>query len=266
MTKTMTGESSEQQKAPTAPPGNTKVFYDTLWSEEWKDLPSVGPSCRTRYRIMLNLFKKNDLHGKILDIGCGSGDFLGMLKFDSRNSLFGMDVSAAALTIAKQKDFVQNTFVGDLTKKEDIPQESFDVIVASEVLEHIGDYKLALKHVCAILRPGGHMIITVPYRQKYWTPHDDFSGHIRRFEPDELESALREAGFLIKTSYSWGSMVYNLYYQFFLRKQNPQTVMKNTQSRLKRFAGSVLYHMFKVDDLFTFGHQGRRLVLFAQKK
>ncbi len=243
----------------------TKEFYDTLWNKEWRGLPSIGPSCRTRYRLMLRLFERHGLHGKILDIGCGSGDFLGLLKADRRNTLYGMDVSPAALAIAAQKDFVHKTFVGDLIRREDIPEEMFDAIVASEVLEHIDDYELAIRNISGILRDGGHLLLTVPYRQKYWTAHDDFSGHVRRFEPGELEAALRETGFFVTTSYSWGNFIYNLYYHFFLRRQDPKAVMKDTQSRSKRIVGTLLYHAFKIDDLLAFGHQGRRLVVLAQK-
>ncbi len=246
-------------------PQDAKEFYNTLWSKEWRGLPSIGPSCRTRYRLMLQLFKKHDLHGKILDIGCGSGDFLGLLKADRRNTLCGMDVSSAALAIASHKGFVHKMFIGDLTKREDIPKDVFDVIVASEVLEHIDDYKLAMRNISCILRNGGYLLITVPFRQKYWTSHDDFSGHVRRFEPDELEDALRKDGFSITTSYSWGRLIYNAYYHLFLRRQDPKQVMKDTTSLSKRLAGAMLYQAFKIDDLLAFGHQGRRLIILAQK-
>lgn len=256
----------DHQKQPATEDAST--FYDNLWNKEWKDLAAIGPSCRTRYRLMMKLFKKHNLHGKILDIGCGSGDFLGLLQKDARNTLYGMDVSTAALELAKQRSFIKTTFVGDLTNEKHVahlPHGTFDVIVASEVLEHIPDYEKAIANVHRMLANGGSFVITVPYRQKYWTAHDDFSGHVRRFEPGQLEAALKEKGFSIVSSHSWGCLLYNAYYHFFLRKQDPKKVMANATSRLKRWMSSLLYHALKIDDVFSFGQQGRRLIILARK-
>jgi len=82
---------------------------------------------------------------------------------------------------------------------------TFDVVCAFEVLEHIDDDRGALAAWVPLLRPGGHLIISVPAFQARFGPMDVHAGHFRRYSPDELRDRLSQAGLEAAeiTVYAW---------------------------------------------------------------
>lgn len=78
------------------------------------------------------------------------------------------------------------------------PDESFDVVIISEVMEHIPDDKGVLAEMVRVLRPGGRIAITVPRygpEKVCWTLSDAYheveGGHIRIYKADELLGKIR---------------------------------------------------------------------------
>lgn len=239
--------------------------YNDLWKKAWKETTETGPSCRTRFRIMLRLFRKHGLSGSILDVGCGDGNFLSRLAEQKKGfELYGFDISDEAIRLAKRKKFISDLFVGDLLKKETLPRKRFDVVVCSEVLEHIDDYKKALKNISGLVKRDGKLIVTVPHSMRYWTEHDRYAMHFRRFEKKELDRDIKNLGFSVLESFAWGSFLYNIYY-FFLEKAGPKRVMEEKPGMIKKILSAVIYHVLKIDDLFA-GENGRRLFILAEKK
>jgi len=249
-------------------------YYDALWKNSWELTSSIGPSCRTRFRILLYLLKKYDVqnkkssHGsqeKIVDTGCGDGALLEMLHQHGYQHLYGFDFSKEAVKKAAQRGIVTQAFWGDLTKKGTLPQEQFDAVISSEVLEHIGDYRPAVTNLCKFVKPGGRLFITVPHSMKYWTVHDEFAHHYRRYEYGALEELLKNNGLNILESYTWGAFLYHIYY-FFLKHGDPEKIMAKA-GLVKKFVANIIYHALKIDDLFCgVGKRGgRRLIIVAER-
>lgn len=71
----------------------------------------------------------------------------------------------------------------------------FDYLFAFEVLEHIEDDREALRLWSSHLRKGGRALISVPAHMKKFGSADDFVGHVRRYEKEQLLSLLREEGY-----------------------------------------------------------------------
>lgn len=71
----------------------------------------------------------------------------------------------------------------------------FDVVCAFEVLEHIEDDRAAVELWRSWLRPGGHLLMSVPAHMKLWTARDEWAGHVRRYEREELKDVLQQGGF-----------------------------------------------------------------------
>jgi SAM-dependent methyltransferase len=78
---------------------------------------------------------------------------------------------------------------------------SFDAVVAAEVIEHIPEVEIALAEAARVLRPGGRLVVTVPYREtlrRIRCPEcgEEFepNGHVHSFDETRLESLLRGAG------------------------------------------------------------------------
>lgn len=136
---------------------------------------------------------------KILDIGCGSGLMLNVLQQAGVTS--GMDMSDEAI------GFSREIFDGDVRKGHlptQIPfdKNSFDLITALDVVEHVDEDVASLREIRARLASGGKAIITVPAYMFLWSKFDEINEHKRRYTLKELEQKLLEAGFTIeKISY-----------------------------------------------------------------
>jgi len=240
--------------------------YERLWGNEWHDLHKIGPGVRTRNRILLRFFKKFVQNGSVFDSGCGDGNFLLLLHNHYRNNLtyHAGDISQTAIAAVKNMSFVKNATIIDVEKSSSLPQRKFDAVVSAEVLEHIDKWQQALKNLIRLVDDKGFLFITVPAQMKFWSKHDDFAKHYRRFEQGQIELELKNSGFEIKESWCWGWPVYWLYYTIILNNTEPQSVMKDVASPIKRFIANILYLLFFIDDLFHTGH-GRRLFIVAKK-
>jgi SAM-dependent methyltransferase len=91
---------------------------------------------------------------------------------------------------------------GDATRLPLAP-ESFDLVVAFDVLEHLEDDKAAVNSVFDALRPGGTFLVAVPCDPRLWSAHDVAVGHVRRYTRTELLSLLLNAGFTVESVRSW---------------------------------------------------------------
>ncbi|XP_018051354.1 PREDICTED: ubiquinone biosynthesis O-methyltransferase-like [Atta colombica] len=107
---------------------------------------------------------------KIVDVGCGGGILTERLARIGAQ-VTGIDASTDLINIAKEHakldpniservNYIQTT-VEDFSQKE---KESYDAVVASEVLEHVADVQLFLKKCVEILKPGGSIFITTENR------------------------------------------------------------------------------------------------------
>jgi SAM-dependent methyltransferase len=88
------------------------------------------------------------------------------------------------------------------------PDDTFDAVIASEVLEHIWGDEAAITELVRVLRPGGRMAVTVPTRwpeRVCWALdhryHDTPGGHVRIFRQRDLEAKLESAGLWLRGSH-----------------------------------------------------------------
>lgn len=144
---------------------------------------------------------------RILEVGCGCGDLLRVLDRRGYQGV-GIDISEEALAVA-----ASGLSGGRFTVARRTPgelREEFDVVIASEVMEHYQDDALFLRQLKERVRDGGHLLLTVPAHMKDWGPNDDTCGHVRRYERAELHNLLTAAGFSDIVIHSYGVPVYNL--------------------------------------------------------
>tara|TARA_R110002049_G_scaffold243078_5_gene416854 strand:- start:1156 stop:1932 length:777 start_codon:yes stop_codon:yes gene_type:complete len=106
---------------------------------------------------LLKKIKKHKESGKLLEIGCNSGDFINMAK-DNGYEVFGIEIDevAAKQGISKGRNMIHGDFL-----KMNIT-EKYDIIVANHVLEHIPEIELIPKALKEVLAPNGVVIINVP--------------------------------------------------------------------------------------------------------
>lgn len=136
----------------------------------------------------------------IYDLGCGTGHNLIMLQELGRAT--GIDMSPEALAHARALG-CRSTLEGDLTALP-VDSDSADVVVASDILEHLDDDSAGAREIARVLKPGpdGVCLVTVPAFMWLWGTQDDVSHHKRRYTKSELKALLEGAGLVIeKISY-----------------------------------------------------------------
>ncbi len=135
---------------------------------------------------------------KILDYGCGSGFLVGQMQERGLDA-FGADLSEEAIRVGLSRG-VKNLYMED---RLDFPDESFDVILALDVIEHIEDDYGALGRLQKLLKPGGCMIITVPAYQWMWGLQDEVAHHFRRYSMSSILKLIsaQQSLTVIKKSY-----------------------------------------------------------------
>lgn len=160
-----------------------------------------------RRNAVLKLLPKtlNDL--LILDIGCASGALLEELKAQNipNQNLFGIDVSEKGIEYCQQNSFT-NTQIMDAQNLSF--KERFDVMIASDCLEHLQYDEQALNSWFKHLKPNGKLIVFVPAFMFLWSQHDADNMHYRRYTKKELKQKLQSAGFTIESAGYWNAALF----------------------------------------------------------
>lgn len=118
--------------------------------------------------------------GKVLDIGCSYGWMLEALR-DKAGELNGVDMDLDALNQAR-KNYPQINFVHQTAASLPFESAQFDVVILSEVIEHVGDEnkRLVIDEAHRVLKEGGQFIFTCPYAGMFaWTDPMDFKRRCR---------------------------------------------------------------------------------------
>jgi len=156
-----------------------------------------------RRDIILKLIKKLDLkkNAKILEIGCSGGPLLKFLKQNGFLNIYGIDISASAIDLCRMRR-IKNVAVMDGAKTQ-FKNGEFDLIIASDILEHINVDTSALSEWYRLLKPNGRLIIFVPAFNFLWSTHDETNYHYRRYSKSLLLKKLEKANFKINRSSYW---------------------------------------------------------------
>jgi SAM-dependent methyltransferase len=142
-----------------------------------------------------------------LEVGCGAGDLLRSLDRLGYSGS-GIEISQDAFMAASSLEFSDRVTVA-MTDIRDI-HERFDVVIASEVMEHWQDDVAFLQLLKDKIVDNGWLFLTVPANMNKWGRNDEFCGHIRRYERSELIEKLEITGFNDIKIFSYGVPLYNL--------------------------------------------------------
>jgi len=136
---------------------------------------------------------------QILDVGCGTGANLKMLARYGHAE--GVDIAEQAVAFCRERG-LDGVKLGAI---EQLPydDESFDIVTALDVIEHLDDDVAGLREIHRVLRPGGYVLVFVPAFMFLWGVQDDVSNHRRRYTMRGLLEAMKKAGFSVEwSSYS----------------------------------------------------------------
>ena len=157
-------------------------------------LPPLSPNGWLRWAVVSRLLPQaSQRRLDLLEVGCGQGGFGARLA--QRYEYLGVEPDATSCAVAQQRVAeVGDGEVrhGDLSVVK--PDETFDLVVAFEVIEHIEDDAGALAGWVEHLRPGGWLLLSTPAWQKRFGAADEMVGHFRRYDPPVLRERLSAAG------------------------------------------------------------------------
>lgn len=144
---------------------NTRAFYNARYADNYRACLSGNEIARSK---ALEHFIKKRINTSttknILDYGCGSGLYVPLWKKLFYNSaLFFCDISTTAIKKLNDKysEFTANS-KAICDSRAPFDDDSFDVILSVEVIEHVKDIEIFIRDIYRLLKPGGSFVFTTP--------------------------------------------------------------------------------------------------------
>jgi SAM-dependent methyltransferase len=189
----------------------------------------------SRRKTILSLLKNTDKKSTILDIGCAGGPLLNDLKNAGFENAAGADFSSEA--VAKCKSRGLSAYEMDAHNLQFEPN-SFDLLIASDSLEHLEFDEKALANWFSVLKPGGKILVFVPAYMFLWSEQDTVNFHFRRYTKNELVSKMKKAGFEITTKGYWNFGVFfpTTVFRVLQRMKNKISPSKQAKDQLSGFS------------------------------
>lgn len=162
---------------------------------------------RGKRAVLESVIRAERVGGRILDVGCGTGGNLPLLRRFGR--VHAADLSPEALGGSRRRGptpLCRANVMGGLPYRT----ASFDALFAVDVVEHLDDDVGAVKEMVRVLRPGGTAVITAPAYRWLWTDHDEAACHRRRYRRGGLARVLTEAGLAVRRATYFNSILFPL--------------------------------------------------------
>jgi len=159
---------------------------------------------RGRLAILTRLLR-SQLRGpmRILDIGSGGGGVAKVLTEFGNVTASDIDPRCAEAVQRRQGMAFAFASAENLTFSD----ASFDLVTAFDVLEHVEDDLAVLSKMARLVGAGGAIVVTVPAYRWLWSPHDEFSGHRRRYTKRSLRLLFEAAGLKVQRLTAYNSLL-----------------------------------------------------------
>jgi SAM-dependent methyltransferase len=181
--------------------------YDEQWSR-LDDFIRYNPGARHRRRLLLRALRAQRFEGgSVVDVGCGPGATVEFLsRAIPRAHFTGIDLSPLAIRACEGRLPQFDWIVNDVTERP--LDHEFDVVICSEVLEHLEQPAKTVQHLASMTRRGGIVVITVPSGKIFAT--ERAVGHLRHPTIAELTTWVDRAGLGVVALTRWGWPAYSL--------------------------------------------------------
>ncbi|MDO1502171.1 class I SAM-dependent methyltransferase [Winogradskyella maritima] len=179
-----------------------------LFEKVYHQIKSVALNQKLR---LINSFRTESK--TLLDIGCGTGDFLQICKKNGW-TITGIEPDQNARTLAKTKTKSPEIF--HTTELLNLPKHSFDVITLWHVLEHLPNLDNHAKVIQQLLKPNGRVVVAVPnyqsydarYYKQFWAAYD-VPRHLWHFSQEGISKLFQQVDIkVIKTKPMWFDAFY----------------------------------------------------------
>jgi 2-polyprenyl-6-hydroxyphenyl methylase/3-demethylubiquinone-9 3-methyltransferase len=187
-----------------------RAFYESHWSELPED--PVPWAWERRCALLVAEVRPGE---RVLDLGCGAGRFLTALR-EAGAEPVGVELSEAAAARARRNAPGVHVALVEPDGSLPLPHRSVDLVWCSEVLEHVADVAGLLVEVRRVLRPGGRLLVTVPFHgrvqaalvalTRFDSHFDPLGQHLRFFTCTSLAETLERARFDAVDVRPWGGV------------------------------------------------------------
>lgn len=179
-------------------PGLYQCFFET---EDW-----FWWNVSTR-KIFFDIIDQKNIHGRILDVGCGTGGVLNDLR-NRPNTTVGCDYSSEAL------DYCRSRGLSDLVKCSgthlSFRDNSLSLLMSIDVIEHVDEEDECIAEMVRVCKSGGYILVHVPSFEILWTDKDDVNHHRRRYRKKQLENLLQRHGMHVETLFYINTFMFPL--------------------------------------------------------
>ena len=182
-----------------------RVVYDRM-----AELDSKHWWYRARREILADLIARKirlPENARILEIGCGTGHNLVMLKRFGQVDAIEIDPAARAIASRRLGRPVMDAPLPALTGVE---EGAYDLVAILDVLEHVEEDREALENIARKLSPGGRILIAVPAHPWMWSAHDVVNHHKRRYTRKTLRAVVEAAGLRLEMMSWFNSLLFPL--------------------------------------------------------
>lgn len=174
---------------------------DKLYYREYFDVERNHWWFRGRSEI-LNSYIRRSISGerklKILNVGVATGATSVMLQ--SFGEVTSLEYEQDCIDFIKDK--VSIAVIQGSILELPFADNSFDLVCAFDVVEHVEDHVLAIRELSRVCNQGGSVLITVPAFMSLWSEHDEINHHFRRYKVGELKQLFsKESGLVVFASY-----------------------------------------------------------------
>jgi SAM-dependent methyltransferase len=174
--------------------------YDRQW-RELGDFMRFNPGGRHRRRLVLDLLRRREF-SSLLDVGCGPAAMLLFLarRLPGHVHMTGVDFASDVIE-RNRRAFPDMRFAVLDIERGALPDQ-FDVVVCSEVIEHLERQEDAIRHLSSMVKPGGALLITCPTGPIFET--EQHFGHVRHPRPADLDRWTADNGLRLESLSNWG--------------------------------------------------------------
>ena len=163
----------------------------------------------TRYFAWQARLAKDQLGQRVIEVGCGSGNFT--LHLLDRELVVAVDAEEACVEQARDR---LARYPNLRFRCLDVQDPAFcelqalrpDSVVCLNVLEHVRDHRLALEHMREVLPPGGRAVFLLPAFESLYGAIDRNLGHFRRYSKPSWRALAEAAGFDVKLARYFNSI------------------------------------------------------------
>ncbi|SEH30184.1 class I SAM-dependent methyltransferase [Magnetospirillum fulvum] len=142
----------------------------------------------------------------VLDAGTCSGGNLNLLRDCGFSHPIGLDFSADALAYCRQNG--HDWLIQGDTLNMPFSDGTLDLVLCTDVLEHIDDDDGAVAEIVRVLKPGGKVLLTVPAFRALWGHGDEVALHQRRYQMAEFRAMLQQAGLEVEHGFHFNFLLF----------------------------------------------------------